>query len=61
MQLLTYADIVALEPRIKAAEALAREYAGSPTYGPWYKIVKPAFKFLVGFMSHHPEPALHSS
>ena len=61
MQPLTYADIVALEPRILEAEALAQEYAGCPTYGLWYSAVKPAFKFLVGIMSKHADPRLRTS
>ena len=60
MQPLNYAEILALEPRILEAEALAREHAGSPTYGLWYSAVKPAFKSLVGWMSKHPDQRLHS-
>jgi len=58
---LSYAEIVDREPRIKEAEALAREYAGSPDYRLWYERVKPAFKYLVGMMSKHPDERLHSS
>jgi len=61
MQTLKYSDIVTLEPRILEAEALAREHAGSPTYGPWYSAVKPAFKFLVGVMSKHADLRLRTS
>jgi hypothetical protein len=61
MQPLTYSEIVNFEPRIKEAEALARELTGSPTYGPWYQQVKPAFKFLVGIMSKHADPRLRTS
>lgn len=61
MENLTYADIVTLEPRIKDAEALARELAGSPTYGPWYSAVKPAFLPLVGIMSRHADPRIRTS
>lgn len=61
MQPLTYAEIVALEPRILEAESLAREHAGSPTYEPWYDEVKSRFKLLVGWMSKHPDERLHSS
>ncbi len=61
MENLTYADIVTLEPRIKDAEALARELAGSPTYGPWYRAVKPAFLPLVGILSRHTDPRLRTS
>ncbi len=61
MQPLTYVEIVALEPRIKEAEALARELAGSPTYGPWYQQVKPVFLPLVGVLSKHADPRLRTS
>jgi hypothetical protein len=61
MQSLTYIDIVTLEPCILKAEALAREYAGCPTYERWYDEVKPAFKPFVGWMSKHPDERLHSS
>ena len=61
MQPLTYSEIVALEPRILEAETLAREHAGSPTYGLWYKTVKPAFKFLVGILSGHADSRLRTS
>jgi hypothetical protein len=61
MQPLTYSEIVDLEPRIKEAEALARELAGCPTYSPWYQQVKPAFLPLVGIMSKHADPRLRFS
>lgn len=61
MHPLTYDNIVALEPRILEAEALARELAGSPTYERWYRAVKPAFKFLVGILSKHADPRLRTS
>ncbi len=61
MQTLIYADILALEPRILEVETLAREYAGCSTYGPWYNVVKPAFKFLVGILSKHADPRLRTS
>lgn len=60
MQTLKYSDIVALVPRIKDAEALARELAGSPTYGPWYQQVKPAFLPLVGIMSRHSDSRIRT-
>jgi len=58
---LSYAEIVDREPRIKRAEALAREYSGSRDYHLWYRRVKPAFIGLVGIMSRHPDERLHSS
>ncbi|MFU2209534.1 hypothetical protein [Solidesulfovibrio sp. C21] len=61
MQTLTYNDIVILEPRVFEAEALAREHAGSATYQPWYKIVKPAFLPMVGVLSKHSDPRLRTS
>ena len=61
MQPLTYADIVKLEPRLLEAEAIAREHAGSPTYGPWYRSVKRAFLPLVGILSKHADPRLRTS
>ena len=61
MENLTYSDIVALEPRIKDAEAQARELAGSPTYGPWYQRVKSSFLPLVGILSKHADPRLRTS
>uniref|UniRef100_I2PZX9 Uncharacterized protein n=1 Tax=Desulfovibrio sp. U5L TaxID=596152 RepID=I2PZX9_9BACT len=61
MQPLTYDGIVTLEPRILEAEDLAREHAGSATYGPWYRIVKPAFLPLVGILSTHADPRLRTS
>lgn len=58
---LSYAEIMDREPRLKHAEALAREYAGSPDYRLWDQRVKPAFKYLVGMMSKHPDERLHTS
>lgn len=60
MQPLTYTEIVKLEPRLLEAETLAREHAGSPTYGPWYRAVKPAFLPLVGILSKHADPRLRT-
>lgn len=60
MQTLTYDEIVELEPRIKEAEALAVEHAGRDEDQIWSHTIKPAFKFLVGFMSRHQDPRLHT-
>jgi len=60
MKDLTYADIVKLEPRIKEAEALARELSGSASYEPWYCEIKSRFKQLVGWLSKHPDERLRS-
>ena len=61
METLSYAEILALEPRILEAEALARELSGSPSYERWYKQVKSAFLPLVGVLSKHADPRLRTS
>ncbi|MHC1790302.1 hypothetical protein [Solidesulfovibrio sp.] len=61
METLSYAEILALEPRILEAEALARELSGSPTYEAWYSEIKSRIKLLVGWLSKHPDSRLHSS
>ncbi len=60
-KVLTYDEIVRLEPRIKDAEALAVQHAGKDSDHCWYHTIKPAFKALVGLMSTSPHTELHSS
>ncbi|WP_243312351.1 hypothetical protein [Fundidesulfovibrio agrisoli] len=57
---LTYSALVELEPRLKEAEALARQHAGEDSDRLWFHVIKPAFKTLVGFASRHPHAAVRS-
>lgn len=58
---LTFPELVALEPRLQEAENLARLHAGKDSDRLWFHVIKPAFKFLVGFMSRNPDKRLRDT
>lgn len=57
---LTFNEIMAMEPRLAECVTLAHKYAGDPGTCKWYREIKARFKYLVGWLSKHPDERLHT-